>query len=67
MALLCSIYDVDSRNLVQEHELTVREDVSEKMNFVLAGSQNSVQRNRIDAHAANYVFCLNDMTDMTKV
>lgn len=67
MAPLCSIYDASFRNLLQELELGFGEDLIGKVDFVLHDSLYNSQKDRNDAHAAYYMFGLNDMKDMANV
>lgn len=43
MALLCSVYDVEFKNLMNEHGLGVGEDLSRKLDFELADSTYNVR------------------------
>lgn len=42
---VCSIHVLNSKHLVEEHELAVGQDLTGKVNLVLAGSPCNVQRN----------------------
>lgn len=56
MALLCSVYEMEFRNLVNFHELAVRKDATVKLYFVPADPPYNVQKDLKDALVAYDVF-----------
>lgn len=66
MASVCSIHDVDFRNLVEEHELSAGEDFAGKVGFVLADPPYDVRRNLMAPNTEYDVFGVKDMKDMAK-
>lgn len=61
IASLCFIYDVNFIILVEEHGLSVGEELCEMMDFVLADPLHNVQRDRNGNHTEYGVLDLNDM------
>lgn len=55
MALLCSIYDIEFTNMVEEEELEIGGNLSVKADFVLADHSYSVQSDRKHDHAKYHV------------
>lgn len=67
MDFFFSIYHMDFRNLVEENELGVREDLSGKVNIFLTDPPYNVPRDQKDDHARCDVFSSKDMKDVVKV
>lgn len=67
MALLCSIFDVDLKNLKKQLELVVQNGSIVKVDFELVTPLCNIPRHLNNAHAAYDVFGLKDMKDIPKV
>lgn len=67
IAPLCFIHDVDFKNLMEDDELVVGEDLTENVDFAPADPPYNIQRNENNAHAAYDLFGLNDAKDIAKV
>lgn len=52
IALLCFIYNLKVRSLVEEHELVLQKNLTGKIDHVLPDSAYDVRRDRRDVHAA---------------
>lgn len=64
MAPTCCIYDVDFRNLVEEHELGASKVINRKVDFFIVDFLYNVQRNR-NADTLEYdLFTLENMRNM---
>lgn len=61
MPSVCSIYDVDLRNLAEKHKLSAWEDLSGKVHLILADTLYNVWSNQNDNHNDYDVFRSNDM------
>lgn len=64
MASVCSIYDVDLKNLAAEHYLSMAEELSREVGLVLANLHFNVCRDRNEYHATNDFFGSNDMKNV---
>lgn len=67
MALLCSLYDVDFRSFVVEQKIDVENDLSRKVDFVLADYPYNVLKDQSHDHAKYYVFGFKVMKSVAKV
>lgn len=67
MAPLCALYDVDFRNVLEEHELVAGEKMNGKVDLVLADHPYNVRRDREERNADHYVSALEDIKDMASV
>lgn len=67
IALLCPIDDVNSRNLMEELELGIAEDLSGNVHFVLADPAYNERSYGKDDHAQYALLLLNNTKDIANV
>lgn len=67
IAGLCFIYNLNVRNLVEEHELGIKENLAIKKKCLLADLPYNVQSSQNDARAAYGVFGQRKMKDICNV
>lgn len=67
MASLCSFCNMNIRNLSEQHDIGVREDLSANVYFVLAERLYNVWRDQKDYHEKYDLFSSNDMKDLANV
>lgn len=67
MAPVCCIYDVDFRSMVEEQDLDEGEDMSGRVDFVLADYTYNIRRNRNDRNSDHDSFLLQDVMEMDKI
>lgn len=67
MAFFCFTYDMEYRNLVQEYELNVGEDLSRKAEFILTSRPRYVRNDRRDDHEKCEVLGSHDMKNIAVI
>lgn len=67
VAPLRSVYDVDFKILIEEHDLGVGKNLTKNVDFVLADRPYNVYWDQTVSYAAYNVFGLKDMKEMGQV
>lgn len=67
MAPVCAVYDIQFRNVVEEHEPAAGEKLNGKVELDLADPPYNVRRDREEENAERNVFALEDMKHMAGV
>lgn len=67
ISLLCFLYSISFKDLVEKHALGVGNGLHTKVDLLQTDSQYNLRRDQKDQHAEYDVFSLNDLKSIAKV